>query len=108
MGSTAWPSASARPLPTARPTACLIREGDDMRIAQVAPPFETVPPTKYGGTEFVVATLTEELVRRGHDVTLFAAGESRTSARLLPVVDRALWHHPASYRDFLPFWNIVL
>jgi glycosyltransferase involved in cell wall biosynthesis len=79
-----------------------------MRIAQVAPPFETVPPTKYGGTEFVVATLTEELVRRGHDVTLFAAGTSRTSARLVPVVDQALWHHPASYRDFLPFWNIVL
>jgi glycosyltransferase involved in cell wall biosynthesis len=79
-----------------------------MRIAQVAPPFEAVPPTKYGGTEFVVATLTEELVRRGHDVTLFAAGGSHTSARLVPVVDQALWHHPASYRDFLPFWNIAL
>jgi glycosyltransferase involved in cell wall biosynthesis len=79
-----------------------------MRIAQVAPPFETVPPTKYGGTEFVVATLTEELVRRGHDVTLFAAGTSRTAARLVPVVDQALWHHPAAYRDFLPFWNVVL
>jgi glycosyltransferase involved in cell wall biosynthesis len=79
-----------------------------LRIAQVAPPFETVPPTKYGGTEFVVATLTEELVRRGHDVTLFAAADSRTSARLVPVIDQALWHHPASYRDFLPFWNITL
>ncbi len=79
-----------------------------MRIAQVAPPFETVPPTRYGGTEYVVATLTEELVRRGHDVTLFAAGTSRTSAQLVPVVDQALWHHRAAYRDFLPFWAIVL
>jgi glycosyltransferase involved in cell wall biosynthesis len=79
-----------------------------MRIAQVAPPFETVPPTKYGGTEVVVATLTEELVRRGHDVTLFAAGTSRTSARLVPIVDEALWHHPAKYRDFAPFWNVAL
>jgi glycosyltransferase involved in cell wall biosynthesis len=79
-----------------------------MRIAQVAPPFEAVPPSKYGGTEYVVATLTEELVRRGHDVTLFATGDSHTSARLAPIVDRALWHHPAAYRDFLPFWNIVV
>lgn len=62
-----------------------------MRIAQVAPPFERVPPERYGGTERVVATLTEELVRRGHEVTLFASGDSRTSARLVPVVHRALW-----------------
>ncbi len=60
-----------------------------MRIAQVAPPFETVPPLRYGGTERVVATLTEALVRRGHEVVLFASGDSRTSARLVPVVDRA-------------------
>jgi glycosyltransferase involved in cell wall biosynthesis len=79
-----------------------------MRIAQVAPPFETVPPTRYGGTEFVVSTLTEELVRRGHDVTLFAAGDSSTTARLVPVIDQALWHHPVAYRDFLPFWNVIL
>ncbi|MBV9547538.1 MAG: glycosyltransferase family 4 protein, partial [Chloroflexi bacterium] len=43
-----------------------------MRIAQVAPPFESVPPSGYGGTERVIYTLTEDLVRRGHDVTLFA------------------------------------
>jgi hypothetical protein len=72
-----------------------------MRIAQVAPPLEAVPPAKYGGTEFVVGTLTEELVRRGHDVTLFAASGSRTSARLVPVVDQALWHHPAVYEELV-------
>jgi glycosyltransferase involved in cell wall biosynthesis len=61
-----------------------------MRIAQVAPLFESVPPQLYGGTERVVSFLTEELVRRGHDVTLFAAGDSRTSATLAPGCDRAL------------------
>ena len=61
-----------------------------MRIAQVAPMYEAVPPHRYGGTERVVSYLTEELVRRGHDVTLFASGDSRTSARLVPTTDRAL------------------
>jgi glycosyltransferase involved in cell wall biosynthesis len=61
-----------------------------MRIAQVAPLFESVPPQLYGGTERVVSFLTEELVRRGHDVTLFASGDSRTSATLVPGCDRAL------------------
>jgi len=78
-----------------------------MRIAQVAPPFETVPPTQYGGTERVVALITEELVRRGHEVTLFASGDSHTSARLVPLVDQALWRHP-TYRDFTPFWSLAL
>ena len=55
-----------------------------MRIAQVAPLIESVPPQLYGGTERVVAFLTDELVRLGHDVTLFASGDSRTTARLLP------------------------
>jgi len=53
-----------------------------MRIAQVAPLYESVPPKLYGGTERVVSYLTEELVRQGHEVTLFASGDSRTSARL--------------------------
>jgi glycosyltransferase involved in cell wall biosynthesis len=79
-----------------------------MRIAQVAPPFESIPPMRYGGTERVVATLTEELVRRGHEVTLFAAGDSETSARLVPVVDQALWRREPAYRDFAPFWALVL
>lgn len=55
-----------------------------MRIAQVAPLYESVPPKLYGGTERVVSYLTEELVRRGHDVTLYASGDSETSARLIP------------------------
>ena len=55
-----------------------------MRIAQVAPLYERVPPLLYGGTERVVSYLTEELVRQGHDVTLFASGDSRTQARLVP------------------------
>jgi len=60
-----------------------------MRIAQIAPLFETVPPQRYGGTERVVSWLTEALVAAGHEVTLFASGESRTAARLVPVVARA-------------------
>jgi glycosyltransferase involved in cell wall biosynthesis len=55
-----------------------------MRIAQVAPLYESVPPKQYGGTERVVSYLTEELVRQGHDVTLFASGDSVTRARLVP------------------------
>jgi glycosyltransferase involved in cell wall biosynthesis len=55
-----------------------------MRIAQVAPLIESVPPKHYGGTERIVSYLTEELVRAGHDVTLFASGDSITRARLIP------------------------
>jgi glycosyltransferase involved in cell wall biosynthesis len=61
-----------------------------MRIAQVAPLTESVPPQLYGGTERVVACLADELVRLGHDVTLFASGDSRTTARLVPACPRAL------------------
>ncbi|MDQ6908555.1 MAG: glycosyltransferase, partial [Chloroflexota bacterium] len=61
-----------------------------MNIALIAPLIEAVPPTLYGGTERVVSTLTEELVRRGHAVTLFASGDSRTAARLVPCAERAL------------------
>jgi glycosyltransferase involved in cell wall biosynthesis len=61
-----------------------------MRIAQVAPLWESVPPAGYGGTERVVSYLTEELVRRGHQVTLFASGDSRTRARLVPIVPQSL------------------
>ena len=79
-----------------------------MRIAQVAPPLETVPPSGYGGTERVIHTLTEELVRRGHDVTLFAAGGSRTSARLTVTCDPAAWHRDPPLRDVMPTWSVVL
>jgi glycosyltransferase involved in cell wall biosynthesis len=61
-----------------------------MRVAQVTPLWEQVPPLAYGGTEMVVSLLTEELVRRGHQGTLFASGDSQTLARLEPGCDRAL------------------
>ena len=65
-----------------------------MRIAQVAPLMESVPPTGYGGTERIVHYLTEELVRLGHEVTLFASADSRTSAELVPCAPHALRPDP--------------
>jgi len=65
-----------------------------MRIAQLAPTFERVPPRTYGGTELVVGLVTEELVARGHDVTLFATGDSRTTAKLAGVYPCGYWHDP--------------
>jgi glycosyltransferase involved in cell wall biosynthesis len=61
-----------------------------LRIAQVSPLYERVPPALYGGTERIVGFLTEELVKRGHDVTLFATGDSRTKAKLVAPAPRAL------------------
>jgi glycosyltransferase involved in cell wall biosynthesis len=61
-----------------------------VKIAQVAPLYESVPPKLYGGTERVVSYLTEELVRQGHDVTLFASGDSTTKAHLIPMCERSL------------------
>jgi glycosyltransferase involved in cell wall biosynthesis len=61
-----------------------------LRIAQVATLYERIPPALYGGTERVVSYITEELVRRGHDVTLFASGDSLTAAKLVPGCPRAL------------------
>ena len=73
----------------------LVPRGDDhrtqLRIAVVAPPWITVPPPGYGGIETVVALLSEELVARGHDVTLFAAPGSESAARVRPMLDDA---HP--------------
>jgi glycosyltransferase involved in cell wall biosynthesis len=63
--------------------------GNKVRIAQVAPLVESVPPRHYGGTERIVAYLTEELVRFGHKVTLFASGDSVTTAELVPVTRRS-------------------
>jgi len=65
-----------------------------LRIAQLAPNIERVPPDNYGGTELVVHLLTEGLVAREHEVTLFAAGNSVTSARLVSVTDQPLRTHP--------------
>ncbi|RMF23117.1 MAG: glycosyltransferase family 4 protein, partial [Deltaproteobacteria bacterium] len=78
-----------------------------MRIAQVAPLYESVPPRLYGGTERVVFHLTEELVRQGHDVTLFASGDSRTSARLCAPVERAL-RLGDGYDDAIPYHLVEL
>ena len=72
-----------------------------MRIAQVAPLYESVPPKLYGGTERVVSYLTEELVRLGHEVTLFASGDSVTKARLIPACSEALWR-TKDCRETLP------
>jgi glycosyltransferase involved in cell wall biosynthesis len=78
-----------------------------VRIAQVAPPFESIPPAQYGGTERVVSLVTEELVRRGHDVTLFASGDSSTAARHIPTIDTALWREPEAGNDLM-YWTITL
>jgi glycosyltransferase involved in cell wall biosynthesis len=69
-----------------------------VRIAQVAPLYERVPPKYYGGTERIVSCLTDELVRQGHDVTLFASGDSITQAKLISVCDEALRLNP-KYTD---------
>ena len=78
-----------------------------MKIAQVAPLMESVPPRLYGGTERVVSYLTEELVRLGHDVTLFASGGSITSAELVPCGTRALRLDPA-VRDTIPHFMLMI
>jgi glycosyltransferase involved in cell wall biosynthesis len=67
-----------------------MEKNNRLRIAQVSPLYESVPPKLYGGTERVVSYLTEELVNQGHDVTLFASGDSITSARLMAACDTAL------------------
>ncbi|MFL6663645.1 MAG: glycosyltransferase family 4 protein [Rhizobacter sp.] len=77
-----------------------------MRIAQVAPLIESVPPKAYGGTERVVSYLTEALVAMGHDVTLYASGDSRTSAHLVPIVERSLRLDPRA-PDWVP-WHTVM
>lgn len=84
-----------------------------MRIAQVAPLYESVPPQLYGGTERVVAHLSNELVRQGHDVTLFASGDSTTLARLIACRDRALrldpqvaWDVPAHFALMERVWRM--
>jgi len=71
-----------------------------MKIAQVAPLYESVPPKLYGGTERVVSYLTEALIDLGHEVTLFASGDSETAARLVPVCDRSLRLHPDCVDQF--------
>lgn len=78
-----------------------------MKIAQIAPVIERVPPKKYGGIERMVSALTEELVKRGHEVTLYASGDSQTSARLRSVYPRSL--REARLRDIYSFnhWTLL-
>jgi glycosyltransferase involved in cell wall biosynthesis len=78
-----------------------------MKIAQVSPLIESVPPRLYGGTERVVSYLTEELVRQGHDVTLFASADSETAARLVPCSSEALRLDP-DVRDHVPYHAMML
>jgi glycosyltransferase involved in cell wall biosynthesis len=78
-----------------------------MRIAEVSPLFESVPPKYYGGTERVVAYLTEELVQQGHEVTLFASGDSRTRARLIAPCPEAL-RLSKDLTDWLPHHVLML
>ena len=78
-----------------------------MRIAQVAPLIESVPPRFYGGTERIVSYLTEELVRQGHQVTLFASGDSVTRAELVACTNQALRMQP-EVRDALPYLIIAI
>lgn len=77
-----------------------------MKIAQIAPLIESVPPRLYGGTERIVSYLTEELVAQDHDVTLFASGESVTSARLVPCCDQAL--RQKAVQDSTPYHILML
>ncbi len=78
-----------------------------MKIAQIAPLMESVPPRLYGGTERIVSYLTDELVRLGHDVTLFASGDSVTSANLVACSPTAL-RLDAKVRDVLPYYMLML
>jgi glycosyltransferase involved in cell wall biosynthesis len=84
----------------------LVRVGP-LKIAQVAPLHESVPPRWYGGTERVVSWLTEELVAEGHDVTLYASGDSETAATLRPICERALRLEQRDPSDALA-WHILL
>ena len=78
-----------------------------MKIAQIAPLIESVPPRLYGGTERIVSYLTEDLVRLGHDVTLFASGDSITSSELAPCCTRALRLDP-SVHDVVPHFMLMI
>lgn len=78
-----------------------------MKIAQIAPLIESVPPRFYGGTERTVSYLTEELVALGHDVTLFASGDSITAANLVPCVPKAI-RLDISIRDPIPYYMLML
>ena len=83
-------------------------ENKKMRIAQIAPLYESVPPKLYGGTERIVSYLTEELVQQKQDVTLFASGDSITTARLVPITEEALRLQGDRIRDPLTHHLLLL
>ena len=92
-------------MPLGRPAR---REGmSSMRIAQIAPLIESVPPKLFGGTERIVSYLTEELVRQGHEVTLFASGDSTTASELVSCWDTALRLTP-QVQDTIPYHLMML
>ena len=74
-----------------------------LKIAQIAPLWFPIPPKKYGGTERIISLLTEELIKRGHQVTLFAAGSSKTKAKLISVTKKGLREQGIPWHDW--FWN---
>ena len=78
-----------------------------MKIAQIAPLMESVPPRLYGGTERVVSYLTEDLVAQGHEVTLFASGDSITAANLVPCCTQAL-RLDTAVSDVVPYYMLML
>lgn len=75
-----------------------------LKIAQIAPLWFPIPPKKYGGTERIVSFLTDGLVDKGHDVTLFASGDSKTKAKLVSVYPQSLIEAGYDWKD--PFWNL--
>src|SRR5262249_10454026 len=77
-----------------------------MKIAQIAPLMESVPPRLYGGSERIASYLTDELVAQGHEVTLFASADSVTSARLVPCCAQSL--RLTGVRDVIPYYMVML
>jgi glycosyltransferase involved in cell wall biosynthesis len=78
-----------------------------MKIAQIAPLMESVPPRLYGGSERIVSYLTDELVHLGHEVTLFASGDSVSRANVVPCVPMAL-RLDSNVRDIIPYYMLML
>jgi glycosyltransferase involved in cell wall biosynthesis len=85
----------------------LDNDSQTMKIAQISPLIESVPPRFYGGTERVVSYLTDELVAEGHEVTLFASGDSVTAAELVPCCTRAM-RLDGPGRDYVPYYMLML
>jgi len=79
-----------------------------LKIAQFVPPWIAVPPKKYGGTELIASYLTEGLVKRGHNVTLFASGDSKTRAKLISAFPKALYWKNISWKNpYAPLFQAV-